>query len=167
MWSYSMASSRTSGPCGEIPLFKVFLPPREVLMPRLEEVLYSGQISEGAPVAEFERQFGALVDSPHILSFYSGTAALHAALVLAGVKRGDEVISTAMTAEPTNMAILHAGAKIVWADVDPTNGNLTAQSVAEKHNGSHSRDHGSALRRNSCAHRRHPQSCYGARNSRY
>ena len=126
-----MASSRTSGPCGEIPLFKVFLPPREVLMPRLEEVLYSGQISEGAPVAEFERQFGALVDSPHIPSFYSGTAALHAALVLAGVKRGDEVISTAMTAEPTNMAILHAGAKIVWADVDPTNGNLTAQSVAE------------------------------------
>ena len=101
-------------------------------MPRLEEILYSGQISEGAPVVEFERRFGALVGTPHVLSFYSGTATLHAALVLAGVKPGDEVVSTAMTAEPTNMAILHAGGKVVWADVDPRNGNLAAKSVAEK-----------------------------------
>jgi perosamine synthetase len=119
-------------PLGEIPLFKVFMPPREVLMPRLEDILYSGQISEGAPVVEFERSFGTLVGSPHVLSFYSGTAALHTALVLAGVMPGDEVISTAMTAEPTNMSIFHAGAKIVWADVDPSNGNLAADAVAAK-----------------------------------
>ncbi|MBI1891056.1 MAG: DegT/DnrJ/EryC1/StrS family aminotransferase [Burkholderiales bacterium] len=121
-----------SAPKIDIPLFKVGLPPRDVLMPRLEEILYSGQISEGAPVADFEREFGKFVGSPHVLSFYSGTAALHTALVLADVGPGDEVISTAMTAEPTNMAILQAGAKIVWADVDPANGNLTAQSIAEK-----------------------------------
>lgn len=127
-----MANSPTASPYGEIPLFKVSLPPREVLMPRLEEVLYSGQISEGPPVVEFERRFGALVGAPHVLSFYSGTAALHAALVLAGVQPGDDVVSTAMTAEPTNMAIFHAGAKIVWADVDPASGNLAAQSIAEK-----------------------------------
>lgn len=127
-----MAILPTSNSYAEIPLFKVFLPPRAALMPRLEEILYSGQISEGAPVVEFERRFGELVGSPDILSFYSGTAALHGALVLAGVRPGDEVISTAMTAEPTNMAILHAGGKIVWADVDPANGNLTAASVAEK-----------------------------------
>ncbi len=119
-------------PHGELPLFKVFLPPREALMPRLEAILYSGQISEGATVAEFEQRFGEFVGCPNILSFYSGTAALHAALVLAGVEPGDEVISTAMTAEPTNMAICHAGGKIVWADVDPANGNLSAASVAEK-----------------------------------
>lgn len=101
-------------------------------MPRLEEILYSGQISEGAPVAEFERSFGQFVGCPNVLSFYSGTAALHGALVLAGVRPGNEVISTPMTAEPTNMAILHAGGKIVWADVDPANGNLSASSVAEK-----------------------------------
>lgn len=101
-------------------------------MPRLEEILYSGQISEGPPVAEFERRFGAFIGGPDVLSFYSGTAALHGALVLAGVQPGDEVISTAMTAEPTNMAIRHAGGKIVWADVDPANGNLSATSVAQK-----------------------------------
>jgi perosamine synthetase len=119
-----------------IPLFKVFLPPREALMPRLEQVLYSGQISEGEQVVEFERRFGAWLGlttpGSGVLSFYSGTAALHGALALAGVQPGDEVISTPMTAEPTNMAILHAGARIVWADVDPANGNLDAGSVASK-----------------------------------
>ena len=130
-----ISSSPISNPHGEIPLFKVFLPPRAALMPRLEEILYSGQISEGAPVTEFERRFGRFIGGSDTLSFYSGTAALHAALVLAGVQPGDEVISTAMTAEPTNMAILHADAKIVWADVDPANGNLTAAAVAAKMTG--------------------------------
>jgi len=92
-----------------IPLFKVHLPPPEVLMPRLEEVLYSGQIGEGEVVRQFESEFGRFIGNPNTLSFSSGTAALHTALILAGVKPGDEVISTAMTAEPTNMAILRKG----------------------------------------------------------
>ncbi|MFM9967787.1 MAG: DegT/DnrJ/EryC1/StrS family aminotransferase [Burkholderiales bacterium] len=112
-----------------IPLFKVFMSPRDQLMPRLEEILYGGQISEGPPVAQFERQFAKFVGQSEALSFYSGTAALHAALVLAGVKPGDEVISTPMTAEPTNLAILHAGGKPIWSDVDPSNGNIEPQSV--------------------------------------
>src|SRR5215470_5980292 len=93
-----------------VPLFKVYLAPQEHLMLRLRDVLYSGQISEGQWVYDFERKFGELVGSPNMLSCYSGTAALHLALMLAGVQTGDEVISTAMTAEPTNMAIRHTGA---------------------------------------------------------
>jgi perosamine synthetase len=120
-----VASSHTSS----IPLFKVVMPPRESLLPRLEQVLYSGQISEGEQVAEFERRFAERLGVAHALSFYSGTAALHEALLLAGVAPGDEVISTAMTAEPTNTAILQSGARIVWADVDPLNGNVTAESI--------------------------------------
>jgi len=112
-----------------IPLFKVHMAPRAALMPRLEEVLYGGQISEGEPVAEFERRFGDFVGNPRCLSFYSGTAALHVALLLAGVGPGDDVVSTPMTAEPTNLAILHAGATPRWADVDPSNGNVTAASI--------------------------------------
>ena len=108
------------------------MPDRQALLPALEEILYSGQISEGAAVVDFEQRFCELVNNPNILSFYSGTAALHTALYLAGVRDGDEVISTAMTAEPTNMAILHAGGKVVWADVSPLNGNLSAQSVTER-----------------------------------
>jgi dTDP-4-amino-4,6-dideoxygalactose transaminase len=101
-------------------------------MPRLEAVLYSGQIGEGEVVKQFESEFGAFIGSPNALSFSSGTAALHTALILAGVRPGDEVISTAMTAEPTNMAVMHAGAKPVWGDVDSSNGNITADSIAEK-----------------------------------
>lgn len=103
--------------------------PREALMPKVESVLYSGQISEGQPVADFERSFGTFVGQPNVLSFYSGTAALHTAAFLAGVRPGDEVISTPMTAEPTNLAILHAGGRVVWADVDPRNGNIDPASV--------------------------------------
>ncbi len=115
-----------------IPLFKVYLAPEEDLMPRLRDVLYSGQVSEGQWVYDFERKFGEFAGSPNMLSCYSGTAALHLALMLAGVCAGDEVISTPMTAEPTNMAIRHAGAAVVWADIDPSNGNLDPESVAQK-----------------------------------
>jgi len=110
----------------------VHLAPEDALMPRLRDVLYSGQISEGEPVYEFERKFAEFSGLPNVLSFYSGTAALHAALILAGVEPGDEVISTPMTAEPTNLAICHSGGKIVWADVDPANGNIAADSIAER-----------------------------------
>ena len=106
------------------------MPPEDVLLPSLRDVLYSGFVSEGEPVYEFERRFGRYVGSPNVLSFYSGTAALHTALVLAGVGPGDEVVTTPMTAEPTNLAILHAGGKVVWADVDPANGNILPASVA-------------------------------------
>src|SRR5665213_2612871 len=95
-----------------IPLFRVFLPPEDVLIPALRNCLYSGQISEGEPVYEFERRFGRYVGAEHPLSFYSGTAALHTALILANVRQGDDVVSTAMTAEPTNMVIRHAGANV-------------------------------------------------------
>lgn len=121
-----------SNATAQIPLFKVFMAPEAALLPRLRAVLYSGQIGEGAPVAEFEQRFGEFVGQPHMLSFSSGTAALHTALLLARAGPGDEIISTAMTAEPTNLAIAHAGARVVWADVDPRNGNLTAAAIAEK-----------------------------------
>ena len=106
--------------------------PEAELVSGLRDVLYSGQISEGETVYEFERKFSAFVDLPNVLSFNSGTAALHVALILAGVKPGEEVISTPMTAEPTNVAIRHADGVVVWADVDPVNGNLTANSISER-----------------------------------
>lgn len=108
------------------------MPPRDVLMPALEAVLYSGQIGEGQAVRDFEAAFGRWLGNPNVLSFNSGTAALHTALHLAGACAGDEVITTPMTAEPSNLAILHAGGRIVWADVDPMTGNLSAQDLARQ-----------------------------------
>jgi dTDP-4-amino-4,6-dideoxygalactose transaminase len=115
-----------------IPVVKPYFPPAGELLPELENVIYSGYVAEGEYVYEFERKFGEYVANPYCLSLNSGTAALHIALLLAGVKEGDEVISTALTAEPTNVAIALAGAKVVWGDVDPQTGLLDPASVREK-----------------------------------
>lgn len=112
-----------------LPIVKVAMPPRELLMPALEEVLYSGMLAEGEAVYKFEAEFAKRYGLQHVLGMSSGTAALHAALTLADVGPGDEVISTPMTAEPTNTSILYCGAKVVWADVDPVSGNIDPESV--------------------------------------
>ena len=112
-----------------IPLYKVRMPPRDVLLPRLDEVLYSGYIGEGKDVQAFEERFSAWLGVPAALACSSGTAALHLALILAGVGTGDRVVSTAMTAEPTNMAIRHAGAQPLFADIDERNGTVSADTV--------------------------------------
>lgn len=115
-----------------IPIVKPFIPPKEVLMPQLEDILYSGYIAEGEKVYEFEKQFSDFVANPYSLSFNSGTAALHIALILAKIKPGDEVISTVLTAEPTNVTIKLVGGKVVWADVDANTGLLDPKSVRAK-----------------------------------
>ena len=114
-----------------IPLLKPNIPPKEVLLNALTKVLYSGYIAEGEQVKHFEDRFSKYIGNQYSLSTSSGTSALHLALILAGVSRGDEVISTPITAEPTNVAILQTGAKVVWADVDYNTGNISHESVRE------------------------------------
>jgi len=113
-----------------IPLFKPYVAPREVLLPALEATLYSGRLAEGERVEEFETEFARFIGAEHCAALGSCTAALHVALLVSGSVAGTEVISTPMTAEPTNLAIYHAGASIVWADV-LRNGNIDPDSVAE------------------------------------
>ena len=112
-----------------IPLIKPFIPFKDILMPRLEHVLYSGYIAEGEATAEFEQKLSHLLGNPYCLTVNSGTAALHIALSLIGIKEGDEVISTALTAEPTNTTIALTGAKVVFADVDINTGLISPESI--------------------------------------
>lgn len=115
-----------------IPLIKTLIPSKDILMPKLEDVLYSGYIAQGKVVDEFEKAFSVFIGNNHMLSVNSGTSALHIALILAGVKPGDEVISTPITAEPTNTVIKQTGAKIVWADIDLKTGNISPDDVEKK-----------------------------------
>lgn len=112
-----------------IPLVKVGMPPRDRLMPALEQTLYSGMIAEGEQVYAFERRCAEVFGLTNVLAMSSGTAALHASLHFAGVRPGDEVVSTPVTAEPTNVSILHAGAGVVWTDVDPRSGNADPAAI--------------------------------------
>lgn len=115
-----------------IPLVKPYIADKERMMPAIEKILYSGYIAEGEAVYQFEKEFGEYIGNPNVLVLSSGTAALHIALLLLNVGEGDEVISTAMTAEPTNTTIAITGAKVVWADVDERTGLLDPNSVREK-----------------------------------
>lgn len=117
-----------------IPLVKTNIPPRDVLMPELEKVLYSGYVSQGEQVEMFEEAFKYYTGMGYSISLNSGTAALHIALILAGVGYGDEVVSTALTAEPTNVAIKMMGAKIRYADIDYDTGNIDPLSIETRIN---------------------------------
>ncbi|MEG2940919.1 MAG: LegC family aminotransferase [Thermomonas sp.] len=74
--------------------------------------------SVGAKVVEFEQQIAAFTGSKYAIATVNGTAALHVALQLAGVRRGDEVISQALTFIATCNALTYAGAHPVFVDVD-------------------------------------------------
>lgn len=111
-----------------ISLVKPYIAPSEEMMPAIEGILYSGYIATGQAVYDFEDKFRNYIGNPLSISLHSGTDALHIALILAGVKPGDEVISTPMTAEPTNTVIAMVGAKVIWGDVNPNNGLLDPKS---------------------------------------
>src|SRR3546814_20369661 len=87
-------------------------------------------IGEGEEVYALEREFASRFGLSNALAVSSGTAALHLAFLACGVRPGDEVITTAMTAEPTNTTILQMGARPVFADVEPDTGNLDPEAVA-------------------------------------
>lgn len=112
-----------------INLVKPYIAPKEEMMPELERVLYSGYIAMGEEVKTFESNIATYIDNNNIVALNSGTAALHIALTLLDVGPNDEVISTAMTAEPTNTTIALTGAKIIWADVDYNTGLIDPDSI--------------------------------------
>mgnify|MGYP001436454147 CR=1 FL=1 len=74
--------------------------------------------SVGARVVEFEQQIAAFTGAKYAVATVNGTAALHVALQLAGVQRGEEVISQALTFIATCNALTYAGAHPVFVDVD-------------------------------------------------
>lgn len=113
-------------------LVKPYFPAEDVLMPRIRDVIYSGYVAEGENVKKFEEEMGEFIGNKNCLALSSCTAALHLALKLYNVNAGDEVISTAMTAEPTNVAIEFSGAKVVWADVDPMTGLISPEDIEKK-----------------------------------
>lgn len=114
-----------------IPLFKVHVPPREHLMPELEKVIYSGYITQGAKVQEFEEKLGRAWGVPHVLTVNSGTSALQLALRLANV-RGGNVVTTPMTCAATVLPVLAEGARPVWADINPDTGNIDPESAESR-----------------------------------
>jgi|SRR5271154_1361837 len=95
-------------------------------------VLRSDWLTTGPKVAEFEEAFAAWVGAKYAVSFSSGTAALHGAAFAAGLKPGDEAITTPMTFAATANCVLYQGAIPIFADVSPDTLNLDPGLVAAR-----------------------------------
>ncbi len=96
------------------------------------EVLRSDWLTTGPKVGEFEEAFAARMSAAHAISFSSGTAALHGAAFAAGLKPGDEAITSPMTFAATANCVLYQGATPVFADVSGDTLNLDPDQVAAK-----------------------------------
>lgn len=95
------------------------------------EVIASGWVAQGPRVARFEEEFAAAMGSPYAVATSNCTTALHLALVVAGIGRGDDVVVPSFSFIATANAPTYVGARPVFADVDALTGDLTAETVEE------------------------------------
>ncbi|MER6947887.1 DegT/DnrJ/EryC1/StrS family aminotransferase [Nonomuraea sp. NPDC000554] len=97
-----------------------------------ERVIRSGMLNSvwGTEVRALERETAALYGLRHAIACSSGTAALHLSVVAAAPDPGDEIITTPITDFGTVAPILAQNAVPVFADVDPSDGNLDPDAVA-------------------------------------
>jgi dTDP-4-amino-4,6-dideoxygalactose transaminase len=110
-----------------IEFFRHDLGQREV--DAVAEVLQGAILTTGETVHNFERHFADYLGCRHVIGVTSCTGAMHLSLLALGIGAEDEVITTPMTFIATATAIIEAGAKPVFVDVEPHTGNLDAMKV--------------------------------------
>lgn len=94
------------------------------------EVLRGDWLTTGPAVETFEASLAEKSGARHAVAVNSGTAALHAAYVAAGVGPGNTLLTTPLTFAATATAALHLGARVRFADVDPDTGLLDPDAVS-------------------------------------
>jgi perosamine synthetase len=112
-----------------IPVFRPAVSQAEI--DAVERVLRSGWWGVGPATREFEERFAASVGARRAVGTNSATAALHLSLVALGVA-GREVITTALTFVGANHTIIHAGARPVFADIEPETLTLDPTDVERR-----------------------------------
>lgn len=96
------------------------------------EVLQSDYLTTGPVVAEFEKVMADYVGAKYAVAVSNGTAALHIACLAAGIKEGDEVITTPITFVASSNCVLYCGGTPVFADVKKDSYNIDLEDVRRK-----------------------------------
>ncbi|WP_327120425.1 DegT/DnrJ/EryC1/StrS family aminotransferase [Nocardia sp. NBC_01730] len=97
----------------------------------MTEALRAGQYVHNTATEQFETELAEFLGVPDVVAVSRCTAALHLALLVAGVGPGDEVVVPSQTFCATIHAIVMAGARPRFADIDPDTLCVTAATVAE------------------------------------
>lgn len=96
------------------------------------DVLKSDYLTCGPKVSELERQLERLTGAKHAVAVSNGTAALHCAMMAAGIGEGDEVITTPLTFAASANCILYCGGTPVFADVREDTYNIDPAKIEAK-----------------------------------
>jgi perosamine synthetase len=95
------------------------------------DLLRSGILTQGPTVSAFERTVAEYVGAKYAVAVSSGTAALHLAVLAAGVGPGTTLITSPITFVASANAGLYAGGKVVFADIDPDTINMSPAALAD------------------------------------
>ena len=96
------------------------------------DVLRSDFITCGPRVSALESDLCDHTCTKHAVAVSSGTAALHCAMIAAGMGEGDETLTTPLTFAASANCALYVGARPVFADVDPDTYNIDPESIRER-----------------------------------
>lgn len=100
----------------------------------IRTVLESGWYILGNQLEQFEQEFARYTGTTYCVGVASGTEAIALSLMASGIKNGDEVITTDVTAFPTIAGIVQGGAKPVVVDIDPESGLIDSARIESKIN---------------------------------
>lgn len=96
------------------------------------DVLRSDYLTTGPKVSEFEQKVADYVGAKYAVAVNSGTAALHIACLAAGIKTGDEVITSPITFAASSNCVLYCGGTPVFADIDSKTYNIDPAEIEKK-----------------------------------
>lgn len=113
-----------------IPIYKPYMP--DNLMPELNEILYSGQLSYGKYGKQFEFQLKEFIGCKYLLTVNSYHTAIHVVLSTLGLHFGDEIIASPVSCLASNQPFATKGLKVIWADINPKTGMLCPNDVENK-----------------------------------
>jgi perosamine synthetase len=113
----------------KIPVAKPYLGEEEARS--AYDTILTNWVTQGPKVQEFEEKFATYVGSKYAVALSNCTTALHLAMIVAGIKEGDEVICPSMSYIATANSIRYVSARPVFAEIDPLTYNIDVKH-AEK-----------------------------------